>query len=222
MISEGQQFGNLQAIRFSHMAGHQRMWFFKCECGTEFVTAVHRVRKGTTRSCGCLARRLTGERARIHGHSAGGKTTPEFKSWMSMLARCERETDPGYPRYGGRGIAVCERWHSFENFFADMGTRPKDRTLDRIDNDGNYEPGNCRWATKAEQTVNRRSTKFVIFNGSRTPLAEAIRQSGVNKHWVYWRVEHCDMDHQQAFDAVVAKHMSGCQRVRGSDGKYVG
>lgn len=99
--------------------------------------------------------RVLANNARGHGHSSAGHRTPTYCSWQNMISRCNHGSAPSYPNYGGRGITVCERWRKFANFLADMGERPEGMTLDRVDNDGNYEPGNCRWADKATQAVNR-------------------------------------------------------------------
>jgi hypothetical protein len=96
-----------------------------------------------------------------HGHATGDKVSPTYTTWRSMTNRCRDPKSFGWSRYGGRGISVCARWLAFESFLADMGNRPKGKTLDRINNDGNYEPGNCRWATRSEQMKNRDISTFV-------------------------------------------------------------
>lgn len=138
---------------------------FRCYCGNEFVAFEDNVRRGHTRSCGCLQSKLTKARNAAnarHGHFAGNKPSPTYKSWQAMIARCTNPNHPAYHNYyHGTGITVCERWlNSFEAFLADMGERPEGRTLDRWPNNaGNYEPGNCRWATASEQSLNRRPRK---------------------------------------------------------------
>jgi len=105
----------------------------------------------------CLEREMSTLR---HGHASGKKWTPTYTTWIAMVQRCRYQGHPWYKAYGGRGIQVCERWKTFENFLADMGEKPPRRSLDRIDNDGHYEPGNCRWATSKEQLRNRRGVKL--------------------------------------------------------------
>ena len=145
-----------------------RYWFCKCDCGTERAVHQSSLSRGVTQSCGCwrqeVSRKMMQEMVgqpgwrgnngatRIHGEAIA--RTPEYRTWISMHERCRNKDRADY---GGRGIAVCERWKSFENFLADMGRRPsKLLSLDRIDNDLGYSPDNCRWATKKEQQVNRR------------------------------------------------------------------
>jgi hypothetical protein len=120
-------------------------WVCRCACGTERLVRADRLRAGKSKSCGC-------QRVSMRGLTAEGVC------WRGMKQRCRNPNNPAYPSYGGRGITVCERWNSFENFYADMGPRPSPQhSIDRWpNNDGNYEPGNCRWATKSEQNENRR------------------------------------------------------------------
>lgn len=113
-----------------------------------------------------------------HGHNAGKKKTPTLQTWASMRARCTNPKKSDYQYYGGRGITVCDRWQSFENFLADMGEKPPGTSLDRIDNSGNYEPSNCRWATRAEQMRNTRQTRMLTLNGKTQCVVDWERELG--------------------------------------------
>lgn len=115
-----------------------------------------------------------------HGEGSPGKRTPEYRAWVKLRSRCLSPSDPSFHNYGGRGIKVCERWNDYSNFLADMGRKPSPRlSIDRINNDGDYEPSNCRWAPSSVQNSNtRRTTIFVDYNGRRMPLVEAVGRSG--------------------------------------------
>lgn len=167
----GQKFGRLTAICYAGLDENGRSaWWAECDCGEFIIVLRSNLRpNGHTSSCGCLRRETkkirgralsrqysveNGHKRRIHGHSS--ETSGTYVTWESMIQRCENPHHKGFKNYGGRGISICQRWRSgFLNFLADMGERPKGHSIDRMNPDGNYEPGNCRWATPIEQRRNR-------------------------------------------------------------------
>lgn len=156
----------------------------RCECGDLIHVRFGDLRTGNTRSCGCLQRERAAEANMRHGKSH----TPIHNIWMCMLARCESPKAEFYGDYGGRGIKVCERWHVFDNFYADVGDPPPGLTLERRDNDGDYEPGNCTWATRRQQANNRRSNKPIEFAGKVMNQIQWERELGLREGQIYDRL----------------------------------
>jgi hypothetical protein len=168
----GQRFGRLVVKGDVGKRGNygEILWECLCDCGIlTFVRGYH-LKKGRISSCGCYHDECTLKRNTTHGK----RHSLIYGVWLTMKSRCFNSKMTGYHNYGGRGITVCDRWaNSFENFYADMGDPPeKNMSIDRIDNDGNYEPGNCRWATLEEQGRNKRTTRFLTFEGKTQTIKE--------------------------------------------------
>ena len=177
----GQVFDRLTVIsRAENSADSQAQWNCRCVCGGTAVVKGGKLRSGHSRSCGCLGKERRAESTTKHRHTVGGKWSPTYYSWASMLARCETPSATGYQRYGASGIKVCERWHEFINFLADMGERPNGTSIDRYpNNNGNYEPGNCRWATRKQQGRNQVTNLIVTVKGRKVLLKDLAEITGI-------------------------------------------
>lgn len=180
---KGKRFGRLLVLERANIPGARNaMWRCQCDCGNETITAAANIGK-TTLSCGCLAKEtarelLTGNTyQRTHNLSH----TVEHNTWLKIQERCSNPNTPKYHRYGGRGICVCQRWlDDFMNFYNDMGLRPSPKhSIDRINNDGNYEPSNCRWALPRPQTLNSTTPMFIEIDGVTLCITDWCESLGV-------------------------------------------
>lgn len=181
----GEVFGRITVTGVHSQEVSGKRWICECSCGT--ITNVHNsnLRSGRTQSCGCLAREKSSQRARKHGDTG----SPEFVSWVAMRRRCRNTTCAEYPHYGGRGIAIAERWDTYETFLLDMGRRPSpDHWLERINNDGDYEPSNCKWATIFEQSLNRRNSRLIEIDGVSRNMKLWSLISGVSMKLIWYRL----------------------------------
>lgn len=187
----GHRFGRMVVVAFAERAKRKRWWLCRCDCGTEKKACHTDLLTGATKSCGCLSveHRAKGWAASTT-HGQGGKLrTPTYNSWHKMKQRCLNPKNDEYSNYGGRGITVCERWLDFENFLADMGPRPTGTSIDRFpDKNGNYEPGNCRWATAKEQNNNMRKNIFLEYGGTRLTVAQWARRLGISPGTLHGRL----------------------------------
>lgn len=159
----GQRFGKLTVIGYAGNNRTAAQWLCRCDCGNECIVVGTKLRSGYTKSCSCAQKIVTS----IHFKKHGKTGTPEYRTWKAMKERCYNVHNIGYKNYGARGIRVCERWlNSFENFLSDMGVKPgKKYSIDRKDSTGNYEPGNCKWATMKEQGGNTSRNVWIEYEG---------------------------------------------------------
>lgn len=169
---KGKKFGRWLVIGGFKRTSVASFWLCECQCGEKRMVMAGHLKAGRSRSCGCLSREISSRVKTTHGKSK----TRIYKIWKGIRKRCLSKTEKAYVNYGGRGIKICSRWNSFENFLFDMGYPPSiSHSVDRIDNDGHYCPENCRWVTDTEQANNKRTNKMLTIKGKRMTLAEASR-----------------------------------------------
>lgn len=185
----GQKYGRLQPFRNVGNRNGAALWECICDCGKAVVVFGNALRTGNTKSCGCLKRELNKTKGITHGMTLSN----EHAIWTAMLQRCTNPKNKDFQYYGGRGIRVCDRWRKFVNFLSDMGVRPTlNHCIERIDNDGDYTPSNCKWATRIEQANNMRSNRVLTIDGERKTLTQWSRLSGINKDCIRYRLD-CGM-----------------------------
>lgn len=197
VCQRGDQYGRLcvvkEAVAYYSPSGQtHRQVVCACECGSLVTVRTSSLRSGLTVSCGCVHREVATQSGR-NSATHGMEGTPTYKAWCSMKQRCTNPHHEYYSHYGARGIRVCDRWaHSFRAFYDDMGNRPSNKhTLDRFpNNNGNYEPGNVRWATWREQNQNRRINVMLTMNGETLCVAEWSRRTGIRQDTIRWRIKN--------------------------------
>lgn len=189
----GKVFGRLEVK--SHEKRNGRVhWVCVCVCGNRVSVNSSSLVRGLSASCGCLGDERRSESHTTHGAWVGGKESGTHRSWRNMMERCYRPTNIKYPIYGGSGIIVEQRWHSFPNFLEDMGERPDKMTLDRKKTDGNYGPRNCRWATQKTQQNNRSNNRLLTFKGHTRTVAQWAEFTGIPPATIYARLSRMSTD----------------------------
>ena len=186
----GQTFTRLAVLSLAATGKGGRRYLVRCTCGRELTVASGHLRSGRTKSCGCLGAERRAASNTKHGHARKGQLTAEYRTWIDMVDRCERPSHISYPHYGARGIRLCEAWRSsFEAFLADVGPKPSSRhSIERIDVNGNYEPSNCRWATRREQARNTRRNLILTIDGVSAILTDWAATSPVSAETIRRRV----------------------------------
>lgn len=182
----GRTFGMLKVLELNGSRNERAEWRCLCECGNTKLATAYYLKSGVTTSCGCITKKKRSQHFITHGMSK----SPTFRTWCEMRNRCNNPKCKRYADYGGRGITVCERWRLFANFLADMGERPScDHSIDRIDVNGNYEPGNCRWATATVQNNNTRRNIVVQYDGQSMTATQWSHLTGIPAKTIMTRIK---------------------------------
>lgn len=193
----GQRYGRLTVSPVSEKRGKHRYWLCFCDCGNKKYVCASNLYNKHAQSCGCLNSELSIKRNTTHNKSK----TITYKSWKGLFKRCNNQNDKNHHNYGGRGISVCARWSKYENFYADMGEKPSNKhSIDRIDNNGNYSPENCRWALKKIQANNTRANVLITHNGLTLTVSEWADRSLVSYNTFWQRLYTLKWDIEKALN----------------------
>lgn len=200
----GQRFGQW-LVAGSHVRTHNKtLWLCRCDCGTKRHVNGAELRNGKSTNCGCVRRAKVAARNYKHGMGS----TALHARWQGMIARCENPNHKGYKRYGAKGITVCGRWReSFTAWLADMGPPPSPRhTIERKDNRGNYEPGNCVWATNKENCNNTSRNRVIEHDGLQLTLSQWSERTGIEHHTIAYRIDRYGWSVHEALTIPVLRH----------------
>lgn len=192
----GNKYGRLTILKYSHNVGTNSFWICKCECGNIKAIQGTRMKKGSTKSCGCYSVEVSTK----HGNKSGGKESGAYTSWRGMIDRCTNPNADNYQYYGGRGISICERWLDFSNFLEDMGERPLKGTIERKNNSKGYFPENCAWACRRKQANNTRRNHYITYKGKQMSIAEASRIYGIPYYTLRSRIYNYKWDIEKAIE----------------------
>lgn len=190
MIDElNERYGRLTVVALAERrSAGQAVWVCKCDCGGTTEATGANLRNGRTQSCGCLQKERASASSLRHGEARDGAMTGVYRVWIEMWQRCTNPKSQRWHSHGARGIRVCDRWKDYETFRDDMGPRPPRHSIERRDNDGNYDPSNCYWASAKEQARNKRTTIRVTLNGVTKPLTQWCEELGIKATTVRYRL----------------------------------
>lgn len=202
----GSRFGRL-VINDVYTVGQVRVARCLCDCGIVKEIRLNHIKSGAIVSCGCYLEEVLKAKG-THRDTIERKCTSEYRTWSSMLQRCNNPKVKCYKNYGGRGITVCSQWQNFENFLRDMGRRPtRNHTLERIDNNSGYSVDNCKWSTNAEQASNKRTSRFIVAHGLRLTIAEWSKKTGISQQTISARIHKHKWSEEDAVSIqVYGKH----------------
>lgn len=200
----GRTFGRLTVSSEHRSVKRRTFWTCQCDCGNLTEVTATNLKVGNTKSCGCFRRDFTTAKNISNGRGVRTVPPPEYGVWGLMRGRCQNQNNVSWPDYGGRGITVCDRWQSFDNFYADMGPRPTaDHQIDRVDNDGPYSPENCQWSTRVENCSNRRDTVNVEWRGETATVPNWSRRIGIPSAALWARLNRLGWDVERAMTTPV-------------------